>query len=384
MAKIDSVTREDLQKIKEVLDAPVGKTPKGKSLQFYCEKYGVNDWYFYKNKSKMSDILKGITPAQPTVIGTSTLLDSEGNVKLQWVKEKASDKAAAVQEAIDEILGTIESRYIPIIKSTVRSDADKLAVYISNDVHLGALMWGEETNDRDWDLTIAERVFKDTINDLVDRAPYTKECIVVDLGDLTEMDDFKNMTPKSGNILDVDGRYSKVLKVAMECMVYFVERALEKHDVVRFYNISGNHDISTGYAITAFIAAWFRNEKRVVVDESPAKQKYYRFGSTLVGFAHGDGLRMRESGEVMAMHNADIWHKTKNRYFHFGHVHKDMVYDGRLCKSECHRNLAPLNAWAADKGFGRNAGTMKALVYDKYKGEYIRITCNVGTLGLEG
>lgn len=380
MAVIDSVTKEDLQAIKEILDKPIGKVPKGKILQTYCNKYKVNDWYFYKNRDKIENLLSGTIPAQPTVTGTSTLLDNEGNVKLQWVKEKANDKAAATQEAIDEIIGGFETRYTPIKKENHSTFDDKLAVYISNDVHLGALMWAEETLDRDWDVYKSEKTFKDAIDNLVARAPFTEECIVADLGDLTEMDDLKNMTPKSGHVLDVDGRYPKVLKLAMDCMIYFVERALEKHDKVHFYNISGNHDITTGYAIASFVAAWFKNEPRVVVNESPAKQKYFQFGSTLLGFAHGDGLKMRESGEVMAMHNASIWGETKNRFFHFGHVHKDMVYDGRLCKSESHRNLAPLNAWAADNGFGRNAGTMKAIIYDKKRGEDLRITCNVEAL----
>ena len=377
MAMIDRISMEDLEKIHEILQQPKGTVGKGKALKEYSEKYGVNEWYFYRHQNKIPDLLKGIVPASPIVTATSTLLDSEGNVRLQWVKEKVNDKAAAVEEAIDEILGTFESRYVPtsIVPTTLFSD--KLTLYISNDVHLGALMWKEETLDRDWDLDTAEIAFKDAINNLVARAPATDECIVADLGDLTEMDDFKNMTPKSGNVLDVDGRYSKVLKVAMNCMVYFVERALEKHKIVRFYNISGNHDITTGYAIGAFIEAWFRNEPRVIVDSSPAKQKYYKFGSTLLGFAHGDGLKMRESGEVMAMHNTEIWGETTNRYFHFGHIHKDAVYDGRLCKAESHRNIAPLNAWAADHGFGRNPGTMKALVYDVDMGEYIRITYNV-------
>lgn len=380
MAVIDSVSKDDLQSIKDILEKPTGKVPKKQLLREYCNKYKVNDWYFYKNKHKIKDLLNGFMPAQPTVTGTSTLLDSEGNVKLQWIKEKAGDKIAAAQEAIDEIIGGFESRYTPVKKDDHSTFDDKLAVYISNDVHLGALMWAEETLDRDWDVYNSEKTFKNAIDNLVARAPYTEECVVADLGDLTEMDDMKNMTPKSGHVLDVDGRYPKVLKLAMDCMVYFVERALEKHDTVHFYNISGNHDITTGYAIASFVAAWFKNEPRVKVNESPAKQKYFQFGSTLLGFAHGDGLRMRESGEVMAMHNSTIWHETKNRYYHFGHVHKDMVYDGRLCKSESHRNLAPLNAWAADNGFGRNAGTMKAIVYDKRRGEDIRITCNVEAL----
>jgi len=380
MAAIDTVTQEDLQQIKELLDLPTGSIGKGVQLRVYCDKYKVNAWYFYRNKNKINDLLKGIVPAAPTVTATSTLLDAEGNVRLQWVKEKVNDKAAAVKEAIDEILGTVESQYRPVSLTSSVTYKDKLTMYESNDVHLGALMWKTETRDRDWDLVTAEKAFKDAINNLVARAPATEECVVVDLGDLTEMDDFKNMTPKSGNILDVDGRYSKVLKVAMNCMVYFVERALEKHQTVRFINISGNHDISTGYAITAFVAAWFRDEGRVVVDESPAKQKYFQFGSTLLGFAHGDALKMRDAGEVMAMHNENIWGETKNRYYHFGHTHKDAVYDGRLCKAESHRNIAPLNAWAADHGYGRGAGTMKAIVYDKNRGEDLRITCNVEVL----
>lgn len=377
MAIIDTIPTSDLEKINEILQQPKGTIGKGKALKVFSEQYGVNEWYFYKNQKKIPDLIKGIVPASPLVTATSTLLDNEGNVRLQWVKEKVNDKSAAVEEAIDEILGTFESRYTPSSITPTTLFDDKLTLYISNDVHLGALMWKEETLDRDWDLDTAEKVFKDSINNLVARAPATNECIVADLGDLTEMDDFKNITPKSGNVLDVDGRYSKVLKVAMNCMVYFVERALEKHETVRFYNISGNHDVTTGYAIGAFMEAWFKDEPRVVVDSSPAKQKYYQFGSTLLGFAHGDGLRMKESGEVMAMHNPTVWGETTNRYFHFGHVHKDIVYDGRLCKAESHRNLAPLNAWAADKGFGRNPGTMKALVYDTVMGEYLRITYNV-------
>ena len=376
MAIIDRISIDDLKAISKLMDSPQAKG-KGDKIKEYTTKYGMNEWWLYQNKNKIKDKINGIVPAQSTVFQTSTLVDAEGNVKLQWVKEKVNDKMAAIEEAIAEIVGSIDSFYRPVPKEEGYVLDDKLTLYISNDVHIGALMWSEETNDRDWDLNIADRVLKNAIDNLVARAPATKECIVVDLGDLTEIDDMKNMTPKSGHILDTDGRYPKVMRVAMEAMVYFVERALKKHEIVRFYNISGNHDITTGYAIGAFIAAWFRNEPRVVVDESPAKQKYYKFGNTMIGFAHGDGLKMRESGEVMAMHNPKEWGDTKNRYYHFGHVHKDMVYDGRLCKAESHRNLAPLNAWAADAGFGRNSGTMKAIVYDKKRGEDLRITYNV-------
>lgn len=376
MAFIDTLSKEEIVEIANVLALPAYDKEKTSKIDEFISKYGMSKWWFYKAKQDIMDKAVGARPALSKTIGTSTLLDASGNVKLQWVKEQSVDKVEEIRAAIMDIVGSITDRYKGCAVPVTTGD-DLLPVYISNDVHIGALMWGAETMDRDWDLPIAEEAFKRAIDTLIDRAPASKECIVADLGDLTEIDDLKNMTPKSGHVLDTDGRYPKVIKVAMECMKYFVEKALTKHEIVRFYNISGNHDTTTGYAITAFMAAWFRNEPRVIVDESPAKQKYFKFGRVMLGFAHGDGLKMRESGEVMAMHNPAAFSETSERFFHFGHIHKDAVYDGRLCKAESHRNLAPLNAWASDNGFGRNAGTMKCIVYSREFGEDTRITYNI-------
>jgi len=250
-------------------------------------------------------------------------------------------------------------------------------VFISNDIHIGALMQAKSTRDRNWDTDVAIDTLRTAIDFLVENSPQADEAIVVDLGDLTEMDDFKNATPHSGNSLDVDGRYSDVITAAMDAMVYMVNSALKKHKLVRFINISGNHDITTGHAIRAYVVAWFRENPRVIVDNGHEDIKYHKHGNTILGFAHGDGLKMQDGGEAMVMHNPDWIESNQNRYFHFGHNHKDKVFDGRLCKSESHRNLAPLNNWASHKGFGRSAGTMKCITYHELAGEYNRGTFNV-------
>jgi len=192
------------------------------------------------------------------------------------------------------------------------------------------------------------------------------------------MDDFKNATPSSGNAVDVDGRYSKVIRVAMEAMVKMIDKALAKHEVVHFINISGNHDITTGHANRAFVSAWYRNEPRVKVCEKPTHQKYFKHGKTLLGFAHGDGLKMPNAGELMAVQCANIFSDTVHRFFHFGHNHKDKVVDGRICKAESHRNIAPLNSWASHAGFTRQLGTMKCITYCPKHGELSRNLFNVG------
>jgi hypothetical protein len=180
------------------------------------------------------------------------------------------------------------------------------------------------------------------------------------------------MTPKSGNVLSVDSRYPKILRAAYEALIYAVTKALEKHETVYFYNIAGNHDISSGDAIREVIRVAFMNNPRVIVDESPRRIKYHQHGSTLLQFAHGDALKMAQAGEVMAHDCHEIFSQTTDRYAHFGHTHKDAVLDSRLCRAESHRNIAPLNDWAWAHGYRRNPGTMKSITYHKDTGEYTR------------
>ncbi len=313
--------------------------------------------------------------------GTSTLYDEDGKIKLQWHKtdREATDRLQAISEAIQSITDNVSPARVTKIPTGIFNE-DLINLYISNDLHFGAYMWSEETLDRDYDLSIAEDQLYNAIHYLVDNSPRTSVAIVADLGDTTEGDNFKNATPGHGHALDVDGRYSKVIRVAMQSMVSLVEKALEKHELVYFINIGGNHDIVTSHAIRAFVEAWFRDEPRVIVDTSPAPQKYFLHGTTLLGFAHGDGLRMHDAGETMAMHNGHRWNETTNRYYHFGHNHKDKIIDGRLCKAESHRNIAPLNAWAGHAGFGRQIGTMKSITYCAKHGEKSRNLFNVSMM----
>lgn len=343
-----------------------------------CAKYGVtsNVLYRWAKLLKQDRVIDFETSS--FIKSRSTMLDADGNVRLQWVKEdrEVADRMADIAAAIKEMVKDVEP-IAEVDRVEVNTVDDVANLYLCNDLHIGALMDKSETGDRNWDRKVAMQTIKASIDYLVDNSPATKVAYVVDLGDLLEIDNFKNATPKSGNILDVDGRYSKIFVVALEAMTYMVEKALTKHDQVKFLNISGNHDGVSGHAVRAYVNAWFMDNPRVSVEDTALDIKYLQFGSTLLGFAHGDGLNMRDAGEVMACDNEGVFSQTINRYFHFGHNHKDSVYDGRLCRSESHRNLSPLNNWAAHKGYRRQAGTMKCISYHKDFGEISRTTFNV-------
>lgn len=111
-------------------------------------------------------------------------------------------------------------------------------LYISNDIHFGAYNWHEEV-EADWNLDLASSTLRSAYDHLFAHSPNSRIGIVTDLGDLLEVDNDKNMTPKSGNVLDVDTRYAKILRAAYEGLIYAVNCALLKHELVYFYNITG-------------------------------------------------------------------------------------------------------------------------------------------------
>lgn len=170
---------------------------------------------------------------------TSTLYDSLGNVKMQWVKSDVPKQEflAAYEEAISSIASTLPALPLTPPPSTPLM-ADLATLYISNDVHFGALAWDKESGS-DWNVELASATLRSAYDYLFSCSPAARVGIVVDLGDLLEVDDFKNMTPISGNILAVDSRYPKVLQLAYESLIYGINLALAKHELVHFYNISG-------------------------------------------------------------------------------------------------------------------------------------------------
>lgn len=172
--------------------------------------------------------------------GSSTLYDESGNIKLQWLKSDVPKEQflEAYQEAILGLAQQLPA--LPTITSPpVAAAMSNLAtLYISNDLHFGALAWDKESGE-DYSLEIAMSRTKAAYDYLFECSPPSKVGIVADLGDLLEVDNDKNMTPKSGNILSTDSRYPKILRSAYEALIYAVNKALIKHEQVYFLNIAG-------------------------------------------------------------------------------------------------------------------------------------------------
>lgn len=311
------------------------------------------------------------TPEGYHVRGVSTLYNSSGEVAAQWVKTQVDkdQQLRALMDAIETIAdpfrGTSSRPKAP--KST---DADRLCVYPMGDPHLGMYAWAAETGS-DFNLDIAEANLVAAVDHLVELAPPAREALIINLGDFFHGDNLSNTTARSGNALDVDTRWAKVLSVGVRTMRRLIDKALEKHAKVRVICEIGNHDTHSALMLAIALEQYYERDKRVVIDTSPATFHWYRFGSNLIGVTHGHNTKPQDLPLIMAADRPDDWGATQHRYWYTGHVHHDSVkeYGGVLV--ETFRTLAPKDAWHASKGY-RAGQDMKLDVLHRDHGRVAR------------
>ncbi|MCK5612134.1 hypothetical protein KAR91_60240, partial [Candidatus Pacearchaeota archaeon] len=117
--------------------------------------------------------------------GSSTLYDGNGKIKQQWLKTDVPKEQHlnAFRKAISDLSKTLPS--LPSVQSPVIELDDNLAtLYISNDVHFGALMWDKESG-KDWNVDEATKTLQEAYDYLFSCSPDSKVGIICDLGDLT-------------------------------------------------------------------------------------------------------------------------------------------------------------------------------------------------------
>lgn len=321
--------------------------------------------------------IKHIVPVIPKghhVRGVSTLVNKHGQIVGQWQK--------SAKTRIDpEVLVRELRRALPkLIKAPPRSrmrpprlDAsadDLLAVYPIGDPHLGLLTWAPETGE-DWDLKIADRVMRGAIDAIVEHGPAARECLILELGDLTHADNASNRTSRAGHALDVDGRRFKILRMMRDLLIHYVVCALTRHEIVNVRIISGNHDDETSMFAVLLLEAYFRNQPRVRVHVDPAQRQYMRFGANLIGMVHGHEARGNPLAQIMPAERPQDWGETRHRTWLCGHVHHRSVREHPGVVIETFRTLAPRDAWAAGEGYLAERD-LSRIVYHRDRGEISR------------
>jgi hypothetical protein len=216
----------------------------------------------------------------------------------------------------------------------------------------------------------------ESVRKLVEASPPSSTGIILNLGDFVHADDSRNQTARSGNPLDVDTRYQKVVQVAVRALIACVIRALAKHDRVILRNVPGNHDTHTAIALTVALAAYFHNEPRVTVDDSPSRFFFHKFGHVMIAAAHGDMIKPTEMAGMCAARQPEMWGSTKYRHGLMGHIHHASAKEMNGMLVETFRTIAARDAWHA-AGPHTAQRSICHIVFDRNKGEDSRKSINI-------
>jgi hypothetical protein len=355
-----------LQVTRQVVDECVRRTTKYAAQQGFAPAHGMTK----------------VAPSGFTVKGVSTLYNADGDISAQWVKtDRDLEQQRELQkEFIESLAQDIKGLAKPVLAPKIGLE-DVLSQYVIGDAHFGLRSWHPETLEADFDLAIAERELKAAISYLVQSAPKGREAHLVDVGDFLHVDNQKQQTPQSGNLLDVDTRYQKLIRITVMTFRYAIEQLLRKHEIVRIYVTPGNHNPDSAGWIALALDMFYENEPRVFVETSPAAFFYYKWGNNLFGITHGDRVKLPELPSIMAADMPKEWGQTEHRYWLTGHIHHTRKQEYRGCFVESFNTLAPNDAWHTKSGY-RSLRQMTRVDYHREHGEYSRQPVKIGMLNL--
>lgn len=333
-------------------------------LSFNQVKYRLSATY---NPQGIQDALQntGLTGSKPMFGWRKTKNEDGTSDSVFWRADNPEDTP---EDIIDRITSRINRIKPTVPTSTASRTCDDLVNFMPLfDVHLAMRIGDYGTH------AAVERLTKGSI-DLLNRAPPSAECIIVNGGDFTHQNDDSNATPRSKHPLPVDTDYLYTSDVATDVTVALIDRALQSHDRVTFKAVRGNHDENTPVILRAALRQRYRNEPRVSIQVDDLDFFAYRIGRNLLCAHHGD-LRKQPKDLVLgfAARYPELWGDTVYRELHTGHKHHRHAIDLPGMLYEQHRAISPRDVYAT-KHLYDAPSEMQLITYKMEGGRYGTVT----------
>jgi hypothetical protein len=196
--------------------------------------------------------------------------------------------------------------------------------------------------------------------------------VFAQLGDFLHWDGMDAVTPASKHLLDADGRFTKLVRVAIRVVRRIIGLLLARHERVVVLMAEGNHDPASSIWLREWLAATFEDEPRITVETSPDPYYCVEHGATALFFHHGHKRKPANVDAVFAAKFREVFGRTKHAYAHMGHMHHVDVKETSLMVIEQHQTLAAPDAYASRGGWmsGRSA---QVITYHDVHGEVGRV-----------
>lgn len=303
--------------------------------------------------------------------GYSTLYNGEGKPVMQWVKTSADLQAQheAMIIALEEMKEGIPKVDVPA--GNISGGSNFCNQFTIADAHIGSLAWGEESGE-DYDISIATELFAKWFKTAVHMAPPADTAVLCLLGDFSHIDNPSGTTPSHGHILDVDSRFQKVVRTAIQVVLKGISIISATHNKTHIVIAGGNHDPFSSVWLRELIAHMFAHNEHITVDTSPSVFNCFEWGKTSLFYHHGDKVNIGKLPAVMASEFRDVFGRTEHSYCHVGHYHHIDIKESNLMVIEQHRTLAARDSHTSSHGYkaGRDA---QVITYHKEFGEVARV-----------
>ena len=331
------------------------------------------------NKAKSETIIGGTRIIVPESFGIKKVSKyfKDGEDVNGWVTFEPDKKAQieAMEQAINALAEDLP-KYPPVTPPNV-ANKDLVNLVTLTDTHIG--MYATDPNDLNkWDLDIAADTLWKVYKTLLDGSPSADTCIISMLGDIMHCNGGKPVTPRSGHILDVDGKgFDSALDVAILTMRRIIDYALTKHNKVVMSVVRGNHDEDQAPWFRKLIQTVYENEPRLEVLGGDYTFSCYQTGKLMLGWYHGDFKKLESLPLYFATQYPKQWGVSEYREVHTGdkHHHKEVDVSGILIKQ--HTTLIPKDSYAKNHGYS-SLRFAERITYNVNTGR-----CSTGTVSPE-
>ena len=297
--------------------------------------------------------------------------NASGDIERTW--ERQSPDQDRLQEAIAAAVEAMKAEIVPVkpVAGPVHSNRDLCNLYTYSDFHLGMLAQ-EEEGGADWDLKIAESVLGNSFSAMVNQSPGAHTAVINIQGDMLHTDGLLPVTPAHRHVLDADGRFSRIVGVAIRSIRGLVRIALEKHEAVHLVICEGNHDEASSVWLRLMFQALYEAEPRVSVNASELPFYVFEWGETMLGFHHGHKVKNEQLPLLFAAQFPQEWGRTRRRAIHCGHRHHcdEKEYNGVTVVQ--HPTIAARDAYAARGGWIADRA-VQSITYSKRYGQVGRV-----------
>lgn len=289
-------------------------------------------------------------------------------IKAWLTQKRAVQTARAEIEALKAALPDKLGRVVTKPRLPKKGDTHLLEI-APVDFHFGKLAWHEETGHGNYDIKIAERLFRESMATLVERTrTYRFNRVLLVCGNDMLHIDSRAGTTTGGTQMDFDSRYQNLYvemrKLLVWCLVYLAQEVAP----VTCLMVPGNHDTDSTFTLGDSLECWFRDDPSVTIDNRPAPRKYHQHGKVMLLFTHGDKGKRADYPLLMATEQPDMFGQTRFREIHTGHFHQTKVEEKHGIRVRILPSMTATDAWHSENMYVGNLRATEAFVWDSEMG----------------